>query len=96
MEVLGRGIGRFHQGRTISIPSAVLTKIKRGFGKEKPPCQPLLGPGEWQVHGKIMLLLLYSHTWVLSQEFLEDFFRQAQGAGRGITSPRVGYLQGRS
>lgn len=94
MEVLGRGIGRFHQGRTISIPSAVLTKIKGGFGKENPPSQSLLGPEEWQVHGKITLLLLYSHTWDLSQEFLEDFFRQAQGAGRGITSPRVGLSPG--
>lgn len=95
MEVLGRGIERFHQGRTSSIPSAVLTKIKGVLGKEKPPSPALLGPGEWQVHEKITLLVLYSHTWGLFQEFLEDFW-QAQGRGRGITSPRVGYLQGRS
>lgn len=93
---LGKGDWKVSPGKDHLYPQCCSHQDKGRFGKEKPPSQSLLGPGEWQVHGKITLLLLYSHTWDLSQEFLEDFFRQAQGAGRGITSPRVGYLQGRS
>lgn len=53
VEVLGRRIEIFHQGRT----SAFLTKIMEDFGKEK-PSWALLGPREWQVHRRIILLWL--------------------------------------
>lgn len=55
-----------YKGRICSVPSAVVTKMKGASGKEKPPSQALLGPREQQDHGRSTLLLLYSHSEVLS------------------------------
>lgn len=56
MEVLGREIERFHQEGPALSPVLVSPRSWQLLGGKRFP------PGEWQVHVKITLLSLYSHT----------------------------------
>lgn len=56
----------FYKGRICSVPNATLTKMKGVIGKGKPPSWHLLGPREWQAHGRSILLFLYVHAGVWS------------------------------